>query len=80
MSVIPALAGIQTRRSVDSVETAEVLDPASAGMTKGRSVVLAAEIRRGVVLALIDDRPPDRAGARKAVVERVAVVPADRAL
>src|SRR3546814_6701733 len=39
-----------------------------------------AEIGPRIVLTLIDDAAPDRARARKQVEQRIAVVPADRAL
>src|SRR3546814_4041934 len=44
------------------------------------SVVLPAEIGPRIVLTLIDNAAPDRARARKQVEQRIAVVPADRAL
>src|SRR3546814_17047494 len=52
----------------------------NGGGREAGSVVRPAEIGPRIVLTLIDDAAPDRARARKQVEQRIAVVPADRAL
>src|SRR3546814_2800190 len=42
--------------------------------------MLPPEIRRGIILPLLDDRAPDRAGAREPVFELVGIAAPDRLL